>query len=79
MGWKKARDWPVYKKAWWDRVKPTAHFAFTSNNMHDIEGHINCVNTIKEFKEQLPPGAKVLREGDIEDERGTRYILIGKL
>ena len=47
--------------------------------MYDIEGHINCVNSIKEFKEQLPPGAKVLREGDIEDERGTRYILIGKL
>ena len=76
---KKHEDWPVYKKAWWDRVKPTAHFAFTSNNMHDIPGHINCVNSIKEFKEQLPPGAKVLREGDIEDERGTRYILIGKL
>ena len=76
---KKHADWPVYKKAWWDRVKPTAHFAFTSNNMHDIPGHINCVNSIKEFKEQLPPGAKVLREGDIEDERGTRYILIGKL
>lgn len=71
--------WPVYDIAWWDRVKPTAHFAFTSNNMHDIEGHINCVNSIKEFKEQLPPGAKVLREGDIEDERGIRYILIGKI
>lgn len=79
--WKGAdeNNWPVYDIAWWDRVKPTAHFAFTSNDMHDIEGHINCVNSIKEFKEQLPPGAKVLREGDIEDERGIRYILIGKI
>ena len=27
-----------------------AHFAFTSNNMYDIEGHINCVSSIEEFK-----------------------------
>ena len=72
-------DWPVYKIAWWDRVKPSAHFAFTSNNMADIEGHINCVNNIEEFKKQLPSGAEVLRQGDIEDERGIRYILIGKI
>jgi hypothetical protein len=75
----KEHEWPVYKIAWWDRVKPSAHFAFTSNNMADIEGHINCVNNIEEFKKQLPSGAEVLRQGDIEDERGIRYLLIGKL
>ncbi|BCU99045.1 MAG: hypothetical protein CM15mV25_0400 [uncultured marine virus] len=30
------------------RTSPT-HFAFTSNNMYDIE-HINCVDTIEDFK-----------------------------
>ena len=55
-----------------------AHFAFTSNNMYDIEGHINCVSSIEEFKYQLPNNAKVLIEDKIVDERGTRFLLIGK-
>jgi SAM-dependent methyltransferase len=67
-----------YKNPWWTRVKP-AHFAFTSNNMFDIPGHINCVNSIEEFKGQLPTEANVLVEDESEDERGTRYLLIGKL
>jgi len=75
----KEHEWAVYKIAWWDRVKPTAHFAFTSNDMFDIEGHINCVNSIEEFKLQLPAGAKVLKEDNLVDERGTRFMLIGKL
>ena len=68
-----------YKNPWWGRVKPTAHFAFTSNDMYDIEGHINCVNTIEDFKVQLPPGSEVLKEDSLADERGTRFMLIGKL
>ena len=55
-----------------------AYFAFTSNNMYDIEGHINCVSSIEEFKWQLPDNAKVLKEDRIVDDRGTRFILIGK-
>ena len=75
-------DWlehKCYKIPWWSRVKPTAHFAFTSNDMYDIEGHINCVNTIEDFKVQLPPGSEVLKEDSLADERGTRFMLIGKL
>jgi len=55
-----------------------AYFAFTSNNMFDIEGHINCVNDIKQFKNQLPENAKVLVEDSITDDRGTRFMLVGK-
>ena len=55
-----------------------AYFAFTSNNMYDIEGHINCVSSIEEFKYQLPDNAKVMIEDRIVDDRGTRFILIGK-
>ena len=61
-----------------NRCSP-AHFAFQSNNMYDIEGHINCVSSIEEFKYQLPDNAKVLIEDKIRDERGTRFTLIGKL
>jgi len=75
-------DWlahKCYKIPWWTRVKPTAHFAFTSHNMFDIHDSYNCVNSIEEFKGQLPPEAEVLIEDEIKDERGTRYLLIGKL
>ena len=47
--------------------------------MHDIPDHNNCVDSIEEFKLQLPPGAEVLKESELEDERGIRYLLIGKL
>lgn len=54
------------------------YFAFQSNNMFGIEGHINCVNSIDEFKDQLPARAEVLYQEEIEDTRGTRYMLVGK-
>jgi hypothetical protein len=56
-----------------------SYFAFQSNNMFDIPTHINCVKDIKQFKQQLPKNAKVLVEDEISDERGTRFMLIGKL
>jgi hypothetical protein len=59
-------------------LETQAYFAFTSNNMYGIEGHTNCVNDIEEFKLQLPDTAKVLIEDKIEDDRGIRFILIGK-
>ena len=69
---------PEYKNPWWNRVSP-AYFAFQSNNMYDIPTHINCVSSIEEFKYQLPDNAEVLIEDKIRDERGTRFLLIGKL
>ncbi len=56
-----------------------SYFAFTSNDMYDIEGHINCVDTIEDFKKQLPDTATVLAEEKVTDYRGTRFLLIGKL
>ena len=55
-----------------------AYFAYQSNNMYDIEGHINCVSSMEEFKFQLPKNAKVMIEDKIIDERGTRFLLVGK-
>ena len=59
-------------------LNTNAYFAFQSNNMFDIPTHINCVNNIEEFKEQMPSNAKVLIEDEIKDDRGTRFLLIGK-
>ena len=78
---KSMKEWgpaPTYKNPWWKRCSP-AHFAFQSNNMYDIQDHINCVSTIEEFKTQLPDNAKVLIEDKIKDDRGIRFTLIGKI
>ena len=68
---------PQYKNPWSKRISGS-YLAYTSKNMYDIEGHINCVSSIEEFKEQLPDNAKVLSEDKIRDERGTRFLLVGK-
>jgi len=60
------------------KISSNCYFAFQSNNMFDIEGHINCVNSLEEFKDQLPERAEVLYEEEVEDTRGTRYMLVGK-
>jgi hypothetical protein len=61
------------------KISSDCYFAFQSNNMFGIEGHINCVNSMEEFEDQLPERAKVLYREEVEDTRGTRYMLIGKL
>ena len=71
---------PVTRKVpWWTRMKKGAHFAFQSNDMFNIDTHINCVNNCDEFKTQLPTNTEVLVEDEINDERGTRFTLIGKI
>jgi len=61
------------------KISSDCYFVFQSNNMFGIEGHINCVNSLEEFKSQLPERARVLYQEEIEDTRGTRYMLVGKL
>src|SRR5210317_614746 len=78
---KPMKEWgpaPQYKNPWWNRVSP-AYFAFQSNAMFDIPTHINCVNNIEEFKEQMPSNAKIMVEDHIKDDRGTRFLLIGQI
>lgn len=60
------------------KLADECYFAFQSNNMFGIEGHINCVNSIDEFIDQLPERAEVLYQEEVEDTRGTRYMLVGK-
>jgi hypothetical protein len=60
------------------KLPDECYFAFQSNNMFGIEGHVNCVNSLQEFKDQMPKRAKILFEEEVEDTRGTRYMLVGK-
>ena len=60
------------------KLPDECYFAFQSNNMFGIEGHVNCVNSLQEFKDQMPERAEILFEEEVEDTRGTRYMLVGK-
>ena len=55
-----------------------AYFAFQSNDMYDNHDSVNCVKGLGEFKLQLPNNTKVLLEDKIQDDRRTRFTLIGK-
>lgn len=68
------KDWP-----WWDTVRDGAYFAFQTNNMFNIDGHINCVQSLEDFRSQLPLNFKILFENNLDDERGTRYTIVGKI
>jgi hypothetical protein len=60
------------------KLSSNCYFAFQSNNMFGIEGHVNCVNSLEEFEAQLPDRAEILYKEEVEDTRGTRYMLVGK-
>ena len=65
------KEWPFWKQG---------HiFALQSNNMYDIEGHINCVDSLAQFVEQLPDNSSILHTEEIEDSRGTRFLLVGQI
>lgn len=68
------KNWPF-----WNQITSGTHFAFQSNNMFDIEGHINCVNSIEEFKTQIPEKSKILYENTVHDSRGERYTVVGQI
>lgn len=70
---------PMNKWPYWSNLECDSYFAFQSNNMFQIEGHINCVNSIDEFKNQLPNNFEVLLQDELSDDRGTRYMLVGKI
>ena len=75
-----ADDNPDRKKVYMSpKLSSNCYFAFQSNNMFGIEGHVNCVNSLQEFKDQMPERAEILFEEEVEDTRGTRYMLVGKL
>ena len=49
------------------------------NGSLNYEASGNCVYDLDDFERQMPDNAKVLVRDSITDERGTRFMLIGKL
>lgn len=62
----------------WDYIKTDPlYMAFQSNDMFGIEGHINCVKSMDDFRDQLPK-CFWIKEESIKDSRGTRFMLVGQ-
>ena len=61
---------------WFKLLLPGKLVALQSNNYFEIKDHINCVNSLDEFKQQAPLN-NIIYEGELELEKYTRYMLIG--
>lgn len=68
------KDWP-----YWQEINKPVYFACQSNNMYNIDTHINCVSSLQEFKDQMPKDSVIINEHALEEERGIRFTVIGKL
>ena len=75
---------PMIEWEYFDAVKDQTYFALQSNNMFDVEGHINCVNTLEDFEMQMPMNFEILFSNSIsvpggwKDSNGKRFTIIGK-
>lgn len=78
------RYWPGWKQYFGnitsEKKNPT--FIFQSNNMHGLRDHINTVDTLQEFKDQMHPMMDIIHSDEIEHplEKGMkRFTIIGKM
>jgi len=51
--------------------------AIQSNNMFDVEGHVNCVHSVDHMKKKFPM-KEVLYEGELQLKGYKRVMIIGK-
>lgn len=61
---------------WYSNIPSGKIVVLQTNNYFDIDEHINCVNTLKEFAEQTPLST-LLYEGELTLQKYTRFMRIG--
>jgi len=61
---------------WFNLIPAGKLVALQSNNYFEIDDHVNCVNSLDEFKQQALL-SNIIYEGELELEKYTRYMLIG--
>jgi hypothetical protein len=77
------RDWPGWKfyfKNLSQTKNPT--FIFQSNNMHGLRDHINTVNNLEEFEDQMHPMMEIIYSDEIDhpfEDGIKRFTIIGKM
>lgn len=63
--------------AWYDRIPVGIAQAFQSNDYFDCPEHVNCIDDLAAFKQQVPM-SEVLYEGALQRKRYSRFMLIGR-
>tara|TARA_B100000959_G_scaffold114569_1_gene120780 strand:- start:6157 stop:7731 length:1575 start_codon:yes stop_codon:yes gene_type:complete len=61
---------------WFNLIPAGKLVALQSNNYFEIQDHVNCVNSLDEFKQQTPL-SNIIYEGELKLEKYTRYMIIG--
>ena len=61
---------------WFNLIPAGKLVALQSNNYFEIDDHVNCANSLDEFKIQASL-SNIIYEGELELEKYTRYMLIG--
>jgi len=64
-------------KDWYEKIPTGKLVILQSNDFYEIEEHVNCVNSVEEFKESAPMST-LLYSGELELEKYSRYMLIGR-
>ena len=62
---------------WYDNIPDNKLLVLQSNNFSELEEHVNCVTSLKEFKQQCYI-SNLLYSGELENDEFTRYMLIGR-
>jgi len=64
-------------ETWFYNIKKDCIVAVQSNNLEDIDEHVNCVTSIDAMKKKFKM-SKVLYEGELQLQGYKRFMLIGK-
>ncbi len=62
---------------WFEKIPSGMLLVLQSNNYVGIEGHVNCVENLDQFKQQVPV-ATMMFEGELSLNNYTRFMLIGR-
>ena len=62
---------------WYNNIPDNKLLVLQSNNMSDWHEHVNCIESLEEFKQQCYI-SNLLYSGELENEEFTRYMLIGR-
>ena len=64
-------------KDWYNKIPKGKLVILQSNNYFEIEEHVNCSSSLKEFSKSAPM-KKTLYEGELDLGKYTRYMKIGR-
>ena len=60
-----------------DSAPPKTLFVLQSNNMKEIQQHINCVKNVEQFTEQYKGRLEKIRAYELDKQRYKRFMIIG--